>query len=167
MAETREAIAAIAEIAPGSPAAELWSQRPEIARYAQGSYAALLEPTDPGGVSQVERELIALRVAALTGATELAAWHRGRLQRLGVASDLIAAAERPSDEAGLSVRQAALLRHAERVSRAPAQASQAQLAELSAAGLSPREIVTVAQLIGFLSFQLRALAGLRLLAGDV
>jgi uncharacterized protein YciW len=53
------------------------------------------------------------------------------------------------------------------VSLRPASSTAAHLAELADVGLSPRDIVVVAQLTAFLSFQLRALAGLRLLAEDV
>jgi|GEM_PF-2843392 len=39
---------------------QLRAQRPEIVRYAEGSYRALLEPADLAGVSRIERELIQL-----------------------------------------------------------------------------------------------------------
>lgn len=164
MAQTADIIDQLAAVAPGSALAELRAQRPEIARFAQGSYQALLEPEDLGGVSRAERDLIALRVAVLTRTPALAAWHRARLQEAGVSDDTIAAVEQFSDGAPLTPREAAILRHTDRVTRAPAASTKDQLDELRAAGLTPRDIVTVAQLISFLSFQVRALAGLRLLS---
>ncbi len=164
MDHTDDVIDELAGLTPGSPLAELRAQRPEIARYAQGSYEALLEPADIGGVSLVERDLIALRVAILGGAPIVADWHRTRLLASGVSADTITAVEQFPAGSLLTSREVALLRHTDRVTRLPAASTKEQLGELSAAGLSPRDIVTVAQLISFLSFQLRTLAGLRVLA---
>ena len=43
---------------------------------------------------------------------------------------------------------------------------EASLAAIADAGLSPRDIVTISQLISFASYQVRLLAGLRLLAEE-
>src|SRR3954453_24014775 len=72
----------LAGIAHGTPLHQLRGQRPDVARYAQGSYLALLEPEDPGGVSRIERESIALRVAMLSSNPALADHHRERLRQL-------------------------------------------------------------------------------------
>jgi CMD domain protein len=164
--DTPDVIDELAGIAPGSRLAELRAQRPEIARYAQASYEALLAPPDAGGVSQAERELVALRVAGLARDTTLAEWHRERLRDLGVGDATIAAVERFPDGQPLPPRETALLRFTDRVTRAPAASTREQLDELAAAGFGPREVVTIGQLVGFLSFQVRALAGLRLLGED-
>jgi CMD domain protein len=156
----------LAGLAPDSRLARLRAERSEVALHAEGSYQALLEPADPAGVSRFERESIALRVAVLTPSEPVAAWHRDRLRKLGAKDDAIRAIERFPEGSGLSARAAAILRHTDRLTLAPAEASPAQIADLKAVGLSPRDIVTIAQLITFETFQVRVLAGLRLLAEE-
>lgn len=150
-------------IQPGSPLAELRARRPDVARYTQGSYATLLTPADPAGVSVVERLLIALRVAVLTGSAPLAAHYRQRLVELGTSTATLEAVEHFPTGANLAPREVALLRHTDLLTNEPRDASQAALVELQAQGLSARDIVTIGQLIAFLSYQVRVLAGLQLL----
>jgi alkylhydroperoxidase domain protein len=66
--------------------------------------------------------------------------------------------------AGLAGRLAAELRHADLLATRPADARPEHLAALGEAGLAVRDVVTVSQLAGFLSFQSRVLSGLLLLA---
>src|SRR4051812_36813112 len=100
----------LAGIAHGTPLHQLRGQRPDVVRYAQGSYLALLEPEDPGGVSRIERESIALRVALLSSNPALADHHRARLQQLG-AVETIAAIEQFPNGPALPDRLAAIVRH--------------------------------------------------------
>jgi CMD domain protein len=157
----------LAGIRAGTPLHELRGQRPDVARYAQGSYLALLEPEDPAGVSRLERETIALRVALLSAAPALAEHHRARLRQLGAGDETIAAIERFPAGAALPARLAAILQHADLLTSDPGGASRQAIDALRAQGLGARDIVTIAQLIAFLSFQVRVLAGLRLFAEDV
>jgi CMD domain protein len=157
----------LAGIAEGSPLHQLRSRRQDVARYAQGSYLALLEPEDPAGVSRYERDLIALRVATLSSSPALAEHHRARLRQLGAGDESIAAIEQFPNGPALPDRQAALLRHADLLTTDPGGASKAAIADLRAQGLGARDIVTIAQLIAFLSFQTRLLDGLRVLAEEV
>ena len=60
---------------------------------------------------------------------------------------------------------AALLVHAELLTTKPAAASPADLQALRDVGLDETDIVTASQLIGFVNYQPRAVAGLALL-GD-
>ena len=165
MTQSPDIIDQLAGIAPGSPLDMLRRQRPEVARYSQGSYEVLLEPGDRGGLSPAERELVALRIAVLTANDTLAEHHRARLRRLG-ADDATIAADGDPNTPGLAPRTAAILRHTDLVSTAPHAASQAAIHALQASGLSTSEIVTLAQLIAFVHYQVRVLAGLRLLAGE-
>jgi CMD domain protein len=157
----------LAGVIPGSKLADLRTQRPQIVRYAQGSYEALLAPKDEGGLTQIERELIALRVALLGGDKQLAAWHKERLQEHAVGEAIISAVEQFPKGSALPPRETALFTHIDRVVTAPAASTREQLAELAEVGFSPRDIVTIGQLIGFVSFQLRALVGLRLVTEEV
>jgi CMD domain protein len=159
-----DVILQLAGVAPGSAAAETYAQRPEVVRRAQSSYAALLEPDDPAGLSLVERAQAALRVALRTPSAAGADLYRARLADLRAGAEAVAAVERFPDGPAAPPRLAAILRHADRLTTAPREATPAHLDELKAAGLGPAEIVTLAQLIAFVTFQVRVAAALRVLA---
>ena len=78
---------------------------------------------------------------------------------------------RPSYRAGAAIhgmlgpRLAAAFEHAHMLVFHPRDATQAALQALLDAGWSTTDIVTLSQLVAFLSFQVRAVAGLRALAG--
>lgn len=151
----------LAAVLPGSPLADLRARRPETLAYAQGSYLALLEPDDPGGVSRLEREAVGLRVATLERSQVVADFHLARLLDLGAGEETIAAivdfphGESPGD------RLKAILAHTDLLTHTSRDGSPAAIAALRAAGLEPRDIVTVSQLIAFLSYEVRILATLR------
>ena len=105
------------------------------------------------------RAAIALRVALTAKDEKLATHYRALLGQAGGA-ELIAPVVRP--DAG-DVKLAALLHHADLLAHAPGEAKAEDLRKLEAIGLSSRDIVVVAQLVAFVSFQMRLLAGLRIL----
>jgi CMD domain protein len=144
--------------------AALRGLRADIAAHMQNNYTTLLEPQDEAGVSHVERGLVALRVAVLEGSAPLIQHYRTYLAQHGAASDLVQAATFTTLSAPLSPRLVALLTHVDRLTLEPGTATPAHLGELKAHGLTDANIVTLSQLIAFLSFQVRALAGLQLLA---
>jgi uncharacterized protein YciW len=139
----------IAGIAADSPLGQLRRQRTDIFRHTQGSHDALVTPADPGGVSLRERAAIALLLAEHDGDRDLSAHYRALLEPLG------------GMPAG--ARWDALQRHAKLLAAAPDDAAAEDLRRLQAAGLSSQDIVAVSQLIAFVSYQVRLLAGLRLL----
>ena len=166
VAGDQDVINRFAGLRPDSPLAHLRAQKPEVVRSAQESYRALLEPDDPAGVSRYERESIALRAAVLTSSAAVAVWHRARLRELGASDAALAAIEQFPNGPVLSPREEAIVRHTDLLTRKPGAATAAQIADLQAVGLSPRDIVTIAQLIAYLSFEVRVLAGLHLLAEE-
>ena len=145
---TADIVDLAAGLAPDSPVAALRRQREAFARHTQGSHDVLLAPPDPGGVSLTERAAAALRVAEIEGDPPLVAHYQARLQALGDTH----APPRP-----------AILRHVELVATAPGSATQADIAALRAAGLAPRDIVVITQIVAFVSYQVRVVAGLRAL----
>jgi CMD domain protein len=155
----------LAGIEPDSPLADLRSQRPEVLQYTQGSYLALFEPDDPAGVSREEREAIGLRVATLERSQVVADFHLTRLQEHGVDDATISAIEQFPDGGPLPVRLSAILRHADMLTRSSRSGSPGAISALREAGLTAPEIVTISQLIAYLSFEIRVLATLRAL-GD-
>jgi len=163
---TTDVIDHLLGITPGSKLAELRAARPVLVKATQGSHKALFEPDDLGGVSHRERDGLALRIAVLTPSTELVRWHRERLTAQGESAATIAAFEQGPDSAGLTAREVALLRHADILANTPGAASPAAITALKAAGFGPRDIVTLSQLIAFVSFQARLLVGLRLVGEE-
>ncbi|WP_424136902.1 CMD domain-containing protein [Roseomonas chloroacetimidivorans] len=146
-------------IAPGSPLAELRQRRPEALRHAQGAYRELLMPEDPGNVSHTDRAALALRVALREGNQALAARFRALLEAAG-AEETIMLAEDLSG-APMEGRLAALLRYADVVAARPEAVTQETIDALSDMGLTPRDIVAITQLISFVPYQVRVIAGLR------
>lgn len=154
-------------IAAGSALAQLRAQRPEATSHMQGTYDALFAETPSTSVSRVERFATALYVAALHQEPVLVAHYRGRLSGTpGVGESLIADVLRGPSAAGLPERLRAMLAHVELLVIRPAAATPADLGKLKAAGLADAEIVTVSQLIAFVSFQVRVFVALTLLRGD-
>jgi uncharacterized protein YciW len=131
--------------------ARLREQRPDFVRHTEGSHAAMITPADPGSVSLAERAAVALEVAERTPDAVLAAHYRSLLEAAG-----------PAD----SPRLPAMRRHAALLATAPGQATRADLEALLAAGLSPKDVVTISQIIAFVAYQARVAVGMRLLAGE-
>jgi len=157
MTASTDVIDALAGIEPGSPTAALRERRPDFVRYTQGSHDVLLAPADPAGVSLAERALIALRVATIERSDALADHYRAQLRAVLGDGDAPAVG---------TPRLQAVLDHVERVTTAPRTATKAHLDDLRTHGLSPRDIVTIAQLVAFVSYQVRVAVGLRLLAEE-
>jgi alkylhydroperoxidase domain protein/CMD domain protein len=165
-----DVISALAGVAPGSALDTLRAERPEAMSHAQASYEAIFDPATVRGVSIVERLAIALRVATLHAASGVADHYRARLAASGADATTIKAAgldggRFPRLEFELPARLQAMLRHADMLSTRPVEASPADMQALADAGLSPTEIVTASQVVGFLSFQIRVIAALRLIGG--
>lgn len=153
-------VEALLGIDPAGPLGALRRQRPDILRHTEGAYRALVTPDDPGGVSPAERAALALRVALIERHDALAAHYRGLLAACGTPEERRAAEAPAPDGDG---RLPTLLRYADLVARDPARVDQAGIDHLSALGLSPQDIVAVTQLVAFVPYQTRLLAGLRLL----
>lgn len=158
---TDDVIGRIAGITPGSRADLARQAKPELVAGAQAYYEATVAPAEPGGLSHVERALIAYRVALLTPQRETASFYRERLDALEVDRGLVEAVERFPGGCGVDDRFTAIMRHVERVTTAPREAEARHLRALEAAGLGPFEIVSLSQLIAFVSYQARLVAALR------
>jgi uncharacterized protein YciW len=137
-------------IAPEDRLGALRRQRPEALRHAEGAFRELLLPADPGGLSRAERAAVALRIAAREGCGPLCLVFRAHL------APRAEAAEATGED-----RLAALLRYAEKAGLRPREVREADIQALAALGLGPREIVALTQLVAFVPFQVRLLAGLR------
>jgi len=174
----------------------LRNRRPITKAQTQASYEALFESKDPGSFSKLERFAVALFVAALHRDTQAHSFYAEKLRMLspshGEIIDQTAAValsqgpygiypdgplsrensegtnwqadETLVDEIGRKLGSA--LEHAHFLVFHPRDASKSRLEHLIEAGWDTPSIVTLSQLVGFLTYQLRIAQGLRALAAN-
>lgn len=157
-----DVIDAALDIAEGSPLDRLRAQRPEVRARTQSSYAALFDAA-PGGLGSLERFAAALRVATVNQSLSLAAHYRARLSTEPGGLALTHAIDTGTGGAAITSRLAAILRHVELLTSRPSEASRADLTTLAAQGLSEADIVTLSQIVAFVAYQVRVVAGLALI----
>ncbi|MFB7249412.1 CMD domain protein [Microbacterium sp. NPDC056234] len=183
------------EVEPGSTLADLRARRPETKGQIQASYDALFTPVDDSEFTVAERLLVAAFAARL-GGEDLLAGHfadRALLADAGRAEVVLAEAAAAATtgpygafaEAGLQTentagpvyranaaraalgdRLSAALEHTHLLVFRPREAATSDLDALVDAGWSIDGIVTLSQLVSYLAFQQRVVAGLRVLAGQ-
>ncbi|GAA2206726.1 CMD domain protein [Nonomuraea monospora] len=180
----------LAGITPGSSLDRLRDRRPDAREHAQRSYDALFSPDDEGEVTLVERDAVAAFVTGLHRDGPVARFYADRLAEL--APGLVKAVEteieagattgpygvyegvlapesdeglryRVSDPDALGERLTAAFEHAHLLVFRPREADRSALDALARAGWSATGVVTLSQLVAFLSFQVRVISGLRLL----
>jgi CMD domain protein len=190
-----DVIDALAGIDAGSRLDELRSHRPEARLNAQTTYDALFSPVDDAAMPLVERWVVATFAAALFGVPEAEAHYRSQLTHarpdlaMAVAQALeagrgegpygsydgeLAAESVPGPELvldrhvrdALGERLAVALEHTHMLVLHPRDSSRARLEPLADAGWSADGIVTLSQLVSFLAFQVRVVAGLLVLAAE-
>ena len=182
-----DVIDSLVGIAPGSHLDRIRAQRVQARDNAQLSYLALFRPATPGEMTQAERHAVAVFTASLHGQPEIAAFYAAGVAD---AAPLLAAARaaaakgpyghypagplsgedapgpvlRPDALAAFDRKLAAGLAHAHLLVFHPRDAAPPALQALLDAGWSTTGIVTLSQLVAFLSFQIRVVVGLRALA---
>ncbi|MFC7400628.1 CMD domain protein [Chelatococcus sp. GCM10030263] len=165
--EQAHVIERLAGVAAGSPIADALAKRAEIMELSQASHDAMLTPRAPGGLSHGLRAVLAARMAAWNGDEALAAHYHVLLDRSGE-RDVFADAASPTvgfeEFADRQLR--AILRHADILSKAPREATRRDIEALKAAGVGEADIVRLAELTAFVNYQIRVMAGLRLLAAS-
>ena len=186
----------LAGLARGTYLDTIRDHRPAARENAQKSYEALFAPADPAGVTLAERFAVALFVAGLHRDERITAFYRDGLVRYGAelvaaVEDEVRRGETSGpygrypvgplsveDDPGivhrvvdanrylLGTRLAAAFEHAHLLVFRPRDASPAALQALLDAGWTTADIVTLSQLVAFLSFQVRVVVGLRALAAS-
>lgn len=159
---TADVVDRVAGLAAGSATHALRHQRDKVAVATQGSYDALFDPALPG-LPLVQRLLVALYAARLTPAPALMAHYRERLAEAGADAALVAVAEQGDPASLADTRLRAILAFTRTLIENPVGGDEAALKTLPAAGLATPDVVTLAQLIAFLSYQVRLVAGLKAL----
>ncbi|HSC63540.1 MAG TPA: CMD domain protein [Caldimonas sp.] len=148
--ELSDVIDRAAGLAPDDPLYRARRFRAKVVDATQASHdALLLQPVD--GLSTADRLRVALHVCTIAGATTLARHYETRL-----------AADAGRD-APPSPALPAMLRFSAALTTDPRSGDRAAIEALRAAGLVDPSIVALAQLVAFLSYQLRVVAGLQAL----
>ena len=188
-----DVIDALAGIEPGSALDTLRRRKPITRDNAQASFDALFAPGGSAEMSTAERAVVAAFVAWLHRDDAGIAFYRGRLPANGVPPAQVQTLEAETARAAgagpygsypagplsgedspgpdyavgqpdvLGPRLSAALAHVHRLVFHPRDAAAEHMRALEAASWSAAGIVTLSQLVAFLSFQLRAAAGLRAL----
>lgn len=193
---TNDVIDQLVGIAPGDALDALRNERPNARSNAQASFDALFHSDELEQVSQLEREAIAYWTVALSH-SPTASFYRELLAASDPATakavdtalpdavttgpygdypdgpltaENLAGLHWEPDAAlvvTLGARLAAALEHTHLLVYRPRDSSGAALQKLLDAGWSTTGIVTLSQLVAFLSFQLRVVAGLSVLKGQL
>jgi uncharacterized peroxidase-related enzyme len=149
-AASADVIDAAVPLRAGEHLHELRRQRQKIVDATQGSHAEMFSPAVQG-VSVVERLRVALHAARLSGAGTLVAHYRAMLEQEGASPEPAAA----------DARVATLLAFTAKVIERPIDGDRQAVEGLGTAGFSPAAVVAVSQLIAFVSYQIRLVAGLQ------
>lgn len=179
-------------IAPGSPLDAVRARRPGAREHSERSFQVLFHPEEPGDVSPAERHALGLYVALLHRDDALAARFAEGLGDAALEGAVRGAAAQTLAEgptgsyppgplsvedtpapgfalegatrAALGPRLAAGFAHAHYLVFHPRDARPDRFPPLFEAGWSADGIVTLSQIVSFLAYQIRAVAGLRALA---
>jgi uncharacterized protein YciW len=138
-----------AGLAPGDPLHAVRRSRASVVAATQASHDALLNEAVEG-LSVADRLRVAVHACTLAGAAPLAEHYAERL-----------AADASGRAAAPSPALPAMLAFATKLTTDPRLGDRAAIAALKRAGLGDPAIVALAQLVAFLSYQLRVVAGLQ------
>lgn len=152
----RTVIASPAETRDAAWSDRLRRVRPEVADLVDRCRATILTPADDQGLPRALRLALVARVAARCGASDLAHGYRAMLEAL----PFLPIADGASADTLAAPCLVALVRHADRLTRAPEDLDAAALAALEAAGLSVGAIVALTQIVAFANFEARVAIGL-------
>lgn len=162
---TTDLVDSLVPLAANSPVWAVRQQRDKVVAATQGSYNAIFD-TALSGPSLAERLLAALHIVRLAGSTALQAHYANALRALPA---LTATQQAALDGAALEslaadVRLQAILRFTQTLAERPVEGDKEALLKVPAAGLATPEVVALAQLIAFVAYQLRVVAGLQAIA---
>jgi len=150
-------------LAPNQPTWTLRRQRDKVVAATQSSHDAMFSHAVEG-LTRTERLLVALHACRVSKAPKLAAHYREELAAEN-ADAAVADAVESGDIASLADgRLRAMLAFAGKLIERPIEGDRAAIETLAAHGLSTPALVALSQLIAFLSYQIRLVAGLKALA---
>jgi len=112
------------------------------------------------GLPLAERLLVALHASLLSGSDALARHYRAALAEAGADPQALAAVEAGCEADLPATRLREMLLFTRKLILRPVEGDEAALRRLKDAGMATPDIVTLAQLVAFLSYQIRLAAGL-------
>lgn len=149
----------------GSELEKATQARAEILRLSQASHDAVVTPKEAGGISHAERAALAERMARHNLNAELAAHYHECLEKAG-ANNALGAIASLASEPNLDNRLTAIVRFTDLVTLQPRDAQPSDIESLKQAGISEPDIVRLTELLAFVNYQVRVIAGLKL-AGKI
>ena len=156
-------VAKQAGISSEHPLARVLTGRGNIIELTQRTYDAALRPEPTGGLTHAERAALACRIAQLNNDNSLAAHFEDMIQfseNIKLISDITDTGFKGGDDP----RIRAIIRHTDLVTALPREATDADICALRSVGVADEDIVRLSELIAFVSYLVRVLAGLRLMA---
>lgn len=151
-----------AGIGADSPLNAVLNTRADVLTMTQATHDAALQPRDPGGIPHVVRAALATRVARLHNDASLATHYEG-LMRQTRASAAISRLADPQFKGDGDAKLTAVLAYTDLATQTPRDATADDIVQLQRAGVSDADIVRLAELNAFLAYQIRLIAGLRLM----
>ncbi|MEM9630584.1 MAG: hypothetical protein AAGA50_04610 [Pseudomonadota bacterium] len=145
-----------AGVTPDSTLSRVVSSRGNIIGMTQVAEEAVLRPKETGAFSHDLRASIAARVARLAGDEALAAYYAADAGQYAALAD-------PGTPGVQYKELAAVLSFVDKVANQTREATADDVAGLQHAGVSDADIVRLCELVAFLAFQIRVIAGLRLM----
>lgn len=146
-----------AGISPDGDLGAAVAGRGNIFEMTQAAEEAVLRPKDEGPWSHELRAALAARIAKKNGETDLADLYA---QDAGAFGDLVD----PSSD-GAAQGMAEVVGFMDKVAADTRNVAAADIAGLQAVGVADADIVRLAELNAFLAYQIRVIAGLRLMKG--
>lgn len=156
-----DVVDACVPLVPGQATHAVRHGRAKVVAATQASHDGLFSPAVQG-ISVHERLAAALLACALSQAPSLAQHYRRMLQAHGATAAAWAAAIDAGQWQGLQpARLATILGYTAKLIQRPIDGDRAAVQALAQAGLSTPAIVALAQLVAFVSYQVRLVAGLQ------
>jgi len=151
----------VVPLAPGHPVHAVRHERQKVVTATQGSYEGLFADSVPD-ITVAERLLVALHACRLSRSENLAALYRSRLVALHTDAALVDAVDAGTPLPALADRRLeTILAFTGKLITKPIEGDRAAVEALTDVGLSTPAVVALGQLISFLSYQIRAVAGLK------
>lgn len=152
-----------AGITADHPLAAAMLARENIVELSQKTHDAALTPNACGGLSHVVRGALACRIARHNDEAVLAEHFFAMIGDGDDAQTASSVADVTFDGGG-DEKLKALVRYTDLVATEPKKASAKDIEALTSAGVPDDDIVRLSELIAFVSYQIRFVAGLRLMA---
>lgn len=150
-----DTILALSGLSGAGPVAEAVAHRANIFEMMAEAEAAVLRPREAGRWPHALRAALAARVAALNEDEALARRYARD------AGEYVAIAESGND--GTAAGLGPVVAHIDKVAMRTSDVSAEDIAALQEAGIADADIVRLCELNAFLAYQLRVIAGLRLM----